>query len=369
MSFVPPPYPYERLAGITRVAARHDGGAVDLSIGTPVDPPPEAALAALAAASGARGYPPSAGTADLRRAAGEWLARRFALGSAPEGLAVCVGTKEFVASLAGFLHLRSPGRDTVLYPAVSYPTYAMGATLAGLRAVAVPLRDGRLDLAAIDDGDAERALVLWANSPANPTGALEDLGAVAAWGRARGVLVVSDECYADFTWEGPARTILEHGSAGVLALHSVSKRSNLAGLRAGFYAGDGEVVEYLRALRQHAGLMVAGPVQAAVVAAYGDEAHVEAQRARYRARLERMAAALFAFGVDAPRPAGSFYLWARDEGGDGWALAERLAARAGVVASPGELYGPAGAPYVRVAMVAPDEAIERVARRLEGVVG
>ncbi len=365
MSFTPPPYPYERLGELARLAGAHDGGAVDLSIGTPVDPPPEVALAALAAASGARGYPPSAGTADLRCAGAEWLARRFALGAPPEALAACVGTKEFVASVAGFLHLRSPERDTVLYPAISYPTYAMGATLAGLRAVPVPLAQGRLDLAAIEERDASRALVVWANSPANPTGALEDLGALAAWGRARGVLVVSDECYADFTWEGPARTILEHGSQGVLALHSVSKRSNLAGLRAGFYAGDPGIVEYLRALRQHAGLMVAGPVQAAVAAAYGDEVHVEAQRARYRARLVRLAAALGALGVEAPMPAGSFYLWARAEGLDGWALAERLATLAGVVVSPGELYGPDGAPFVRVAVVAPDEAIERVAGRLE----
>ncbi len=365
MSFTPPPYPYERLEGLRRLAGAHEPGAVDLSIGTPVDPPPEVALAALAAASGARGYPPSAGTSDLRHAAGEWLGRRFGLAAAPEALAACVGTKEFVASLAGFLHLRSPGRDTVLYPAISYPTYAMGATLAGLRAVAVPLVAGRLDLAAIEEGDAARALVLWANSPSNPTGALEDLGAVAAWGRERGVLVASDECYADFTWAGPARTILEHGGEGVLALHSVSKRSNLAGLRAGFYAGDPEVVEYLRALRQHAGLMVAGPVQAAVAAAYSDEGHVETQRARYRARLERLAAALGTAGVEAPLPAGSFYLWVRAEGLDGWSLAERLAEIGGVVTSPGELYGPDGAPFVRIAMVAPDEAIERVARRLE----
>ena len=366
MSFTPPPYPYERLGGLARLAGAHDGGAVDLSIGTPGDPPPEVALEALAAAGGARGYPPSAGTADLRHAAAEWLARRFALGAPPEALAACVGTKEFVASLAGFLHLRSPGRDTVLYPAISYPTYAMGATLAGLRAVAVPLERGRLDLTAIEERDAERALVLWANSPANPTGALEELGAVTAWGRARGVLVASDECYADFTWEGPARTILEHGSQGVLALHSISKRSNLAGLRAGFYAGDPEVVAYLRALRQHAGLMVAGPVQAAVAAAYGDETHVEAQRARYRARLVRLAAALEVAGVEAPMPAGSFYLWARAEGLDGWALAERLARGGGAIVSPGELYGPDGVAYVRIAVVASDEAIERVARRLEG---
>jgi succinyldiaminopimelate transaminase len=365
VSFTPPPYPYERLDGLRRLADVHEGGAVDLSIGTPTDPPPAVALEALASASGARGYPPSAGTAALRDAASAWLARRFGVAVDPAHLAACVGTKEFVASTAAHLHRRDPSRDTVLYPAVSYPTYAMGAEIAGLRAVAVPLNDGRLDLAAIDPRDAARALVVWANSPSNPTGALDDLGAVAAWGRARGVLVASDECYADFTWVGPARTILEHGADGVLAVHSISKRSNLAGLRAGFYAGDPAVVGYLAAVRQHAGLMVPGPVQAAAAAAYGDEEHVEAQRRRYRARLERLAGALARLGLAAPLPEGAFYLWARDEGPDGWALAERLARVAGVVVSPGELYGAPGAPYVRVAVVRDDEAIERVATRLE----
>ncbi len=173
----------------------------------------------------------------------------------------------------------------------------MGATLAGCRAVAVPPRaDGTLDLDAVDDADAARALCLWVNSPANPSGQLDDLAAAAAWGRARGVPVLSDECYVEFTWDGPPRTILEHGTEGVLAVHSLSKRSNLAGVRAGFYAGDAELVEYLREVRKHAGLMVPGPVQAAAVAAWADDAHVDEQRPRYRRPAGAGAAILAGIG-------------------------------------------------------------------------
>src|SRR4029077_13948871 len=177
-----------------------------------------------------------------------------------------------------------------LYPAISYPTYAMGAILAGCRPVAVPTDARfRLRLDAIDPDDAARALVLWVNSPGNPTGALDDLGAAAAWGRARGIPVFSDECYCEFTWEGPPRTILEHGLDGVVAVHSLSKRSNLAGLRVGFYAGDPELVHYLQEIRKHVGMMVAGPAQAAGAAALDDDAHVQVQRDRYHSRLVRMA--------------------------------------------------------------------------------
>jgi aspartate/methionine/tyrosine aminotransferase len=276
-----------------------------------------------------------------------------------------VGTKEFVASLAGFLHLRLPERDTVLYPEVSYPTYAMGATLAGLRAVAVPMAKGQLDLDVISDDDAARALVLWSNSPSNPTGALDDLERVAAWGRRNNVLAASDECYAEFTWSSRPRTILEYGTEGVLALHSISKRSNLAGMRAGFYTGDAGVVSYLRSVRQHAGFMVPGPVQDAVALAYGDDQHVEVQRQRYRGRLERLSVALSHLGIDAPIPEGSFYLWCSKAGLDGWEIATLLAERSGLVASPGELYGAAGRDFVRIAVVQPDERIELVASRLE----
>ena len=364
MSFVPPPYPYERLAGIAALANEHEGGAIECSIGTPVDAPPAFVLEELGRGTGARGYPPSAGIPVFREAAAQWMGRRFGATVNTDDLAVCVGTKEFVASLAAYLKLRNPERDTVLYPAVSYPTYAMSATLAGVRAVAVPVVNGRLDLDAISADDARRALVLWSNSPSNPTGALDDLAAHAAWGRTNGVLVASDECYADFTWSGRPRSILEHGLEGVLAVHSISKRSNLAGLRAGFYAGDRDVVAYLRAVRQHAGLMVPAPVQSAVALAYNDDAHVDAQRDLYRERLTIVAEALRAVGVDAPMPEGSFYLWVRREGSDGWSLAEDIARRSGIVASPGDLYGEAGAPYVRVAVVQPTERLELAAARL-----
>ncbi len=365
MSFEPPAYPYERLDGLKRIAEAFDGGPIDCSIGTPIDPPPEFVIEELARALGARGYPPSAGTPAYREAAAAWLRRRFDVEADANDVVACVGTKEFVASLAGFLHLRLPERDTVLYPEVSYPTYAMGATLAGLRAVAVPMAKGQLDLDAISDDDAARALVLWSNSPSNPTGALDDLERVAAWGRRNNVLAASDECYAEFTWSSRPRTILEYGTEGVLALHSISKRSNLAGMRAGFYTGDAGVVSYLRSVRQHAGFMVPGPVQDAVALAYGDDQHVEVQRQRYRGRLERLSVALSHLGIDAPIPEGSFYLWCSKAGLDGWGIATLLAERSGLVASPGELYGAAGRDFVRIAVVQPDERIELVASRLE----
>jgi succinyldiaminopimelate transaminase len=364
VSFTPPPYPYERLDGLKVVASRHEGGAIDCSIGTPVDPPPDVVVQELARAVGARGYPPSAGTEGYREAASRWLQRRFDVAVSATNLAACVGTKEFVASLAGFLHLRREDRDTVLYPAISYPTYAMGAILAGLRAVEVPLRDGHLDVAAIDPQDAARALVLWSNSPSNPTGHLDDLAAVAQWGRDHNVLVASDECYADFTWHSRPRTILEFGTDNVLALHSISKRSNLAGVRAGFYAGDPEVVSYLRLVRQHAGLMVPAPVQSAVALAYDDDAHVETQREVYRRRLHRLAEALRSVGINCPEPEGAFYLWCSRGDEDGWELAAWLAEVSGLIVSPGELYGPSGSDFVRIAVVQPDERISVAADRL-----
>lgn len=366
--FVPPPYPYERLDELLAVAGAADGGAVDLSIGTPIDPAPSAVVAALSTSGAEGGYPPSIGTQALRRAIVSWIGRRFDVHlDAASDVAVCVGTKEFVGTLPQWLRLRTPSRDTILHPAIAYPTYAMGAILAGCRPVAVPLTaDGRLDLGAVDPDDAERALALWVNSPGNPTGACDDLGAVAAWGRGHGVPVFSDECYVEFTWQGRGRSILEHGIDGVVAVHSLSKRSNLAGARVGFYAGDPELVHYLREVRKHVGMMVPGPAQAAGVVALDDDEHVEVQRTRYRRRLARAAAILGAWsGLDIALPAGGFYLWidATPMGG-GWAFAERLAAEGGAVVSPGEFYGPSSAHAVRVAVVQPDERLELLAGRL-----
>ena len=363
--FEPPVYPYERLAGAREKADTHPGGVVDLSIGTPCDPPPPAVIEALARSNAERGYPPSVGSPALREAAAAWMAHRHGVAVAPSAVAACVGTKEFVGTLPQWLKLRRPDRDTVLYPAVSYPTYAMGATLAGCRAVPVPVDAAfRLDVDAIEPDDADRALVLWVNSPGNPAGQIDDLGAVAAWGRGRGVPVVSDECYTEFTWAGEPSSILQHGAEGVLALHSLSKRSNLAGARAGFYAGDADLVRYLSEVRKHVGLMVPGPIQAAAAVALADQTHVDEQRERYRQRLERMRVILTALGVDAPMPDGGFYLWAPAPNRDAWAFAEQLAVEGGALVSPGDIYGDAGAGYIRVAMVQPTERIELVAQRL-----
>jgi succinyldiaminopimelate transaminase len=364
--FVPPPYPYDRLDGVIEQAAAHPGGAVDLSIGTPNDPPPPAVVAALGGSDTERGYPPSVGRPELREAAVRWLERRLGVTVDPAHVAATIGSKEFVAGTPHWLRLRWPDRDTVLYPEVSYPTYAMGATLAGCRAVAVPVDPERgLDVAAIEPGDAERALCLWSNSPANPAGTLDDLDAIAAWGREHGVPVLSDECYVEYTWQGAAETILEHGGEGVLALHSLSKRSNMAGVRVGFYAGDPDLVHYLSEVRKHAGFMCPGPAQAAGVAALDDDEHVEQQRDRYHRRMERLRAILAAgLGLDVPMPAGGFYLWAAAPDGDCWSLTERLAKEAGLVVSPGEFYGEAGSGHVRIALVCPDEALDLVAGRL-----
>ncbi len=363
--FVPPPYPYDRLDDLVQLAGRHDGGAVDLSIGTPMDAPPPAVVAALSTSGAERGYPASIGTAGLRAAASRWMRRRFDVDVDPAAIGACIGTKEFVGTLPQWLQLRTPQRDTILYPAIAYPTYEMGAILAGCRAVAVPLDErGRLHLDAIGDQDADRALALWVNSPGNPTGALDDLAAAAAWGRARGVPVFSDECYVEFTWAGAGRSILENGSEGVVAVHSLSKRSNFAGARVGFYAGDPELVVYLQEVRKHVGMMVPGPTQAAGVVALDDDEHVAAQRRRYARRLRRLAD-IFGAWMDRPvdLPAGGFYLWFPV--GDAWGFAERLAREGGAVVSPGDLYGTAAEGHVRVAVVQPDDRIELVAARLE----
>jgi succinyldiaminopimelate transaminase len=363
--FVPPVYPYDRLNDAKAAAEALPGGSVDLSIGTPCDPPPPAVLDALATSNTERGYPQSIGSAALREAVAAWMDRRLGVTLDPGDVAACVGTKEFVGTLPRWLALRTPDRDTVLYPELAYPTYEMGAILAGCRAVAVPVNDDfTLRLDAIGEDDAARALCLWVNTPGNPAGQLDDLGAAAAWGRARGVPVFSDECYVEFTWNGAKRTILQHGTDGVVAVHSLSKRSNLAGLRVGFYGGDRELVHYLSEVRKHVGMMVPGPAQAAGVAALRDDEHVDAQAARYHHRLERMAHILKAVDLDAAMPQGGFYLWAEAPDGDAWGFVDRLARTAGCLVTPGDTFGPAGARYVRVAVVQPDDRIELVAQRL-----
>jgi succinyldiaminopimelate transaminase len=362
--FTPPPYPFDRLDAFQKIAASHDGGIVDLSIGTPCDPPPDAVVAALSQSGSERGYPASIGTEALRRSVARWMGRTFAIDVPISRIAACIGTKEFVATTPHYMKLRRPNRDTVIYPAVAYPTYEMGAILAGLRAVAIPMNaEGHMDFASLSQDDIDRALMVWVNSPSNPTGGLDDLKYAANWGRTHNIPIFSDECYTEFTWSTSAQSILQHGLDGVVAVHSLSKRSNLAGVRVGFYAGDAEIVEYLKEVRKHAGFMVPGPAQAAGVAALDDDAHVKVQRDRYRTRLESMAQTLSKWsGIDIQLPDGGFYLWFPVD--DAWVFTEKLAREGGALVSPGDFYGPAASKFVRVAVVQPDAKLSLVAQRL-----
>ncbi|HYU38893.1 MAG TPA: succinyldiaminopimelate transaminase [Acidimicrobiia bacterium] len=373
--FVPPPYPHDRLLELRAIAEAVPGRIVDCSVGTPVDPMPEVARRALVdAAPAATGYPAAVGAPAYRQAAAAWIGRRFGVDVSPDVVLACIGTKELVASLPRLLSLRDPSRDTVLYPGIAYPTYEMGALLAGLRAVPVPLDDDWLvDLSRVSESDAERALLLWVNEPGNPTGSsggAEHLRAVADWARGHGVIAASDECYAEFTYDeagapAPAATVLNAGQERALAVHSLSKRSNMAGLRAGFAAGDAELIGYLREVRKHAGLMTPGPVQAAAAAALADDAHVDEQRERYARRRALAVDALRACDLVHDGGPSTFYLWLRDADGgeDGWSIARRLAER-GLLVAAGELYGPGGAAHVRLSLTQTDERLALAFQRL-----
>jgi succinyldiaminopimelate transaminase len=380
--FVPPPYPYDRLDAMKAQAAEVPGGLVDLSIGTPCDPMAPAVVWAMAESADAGiGYPPSIGTVGLREAACGWMLRRLGVVVDPAQVAACVGTKEAVTSLPHHLALRDPSRDTVLYPAVSYPSYAMGAELAGLRAVPIPPdADWHPDLDQVAEQDAARALLLWLNEPANPTGSVPTTAwyeRAVRWARQRGIVVASDECYAEFMGGHARTTALTAGTDGVLAVHSLSKRSNMAGMRVGFYAGDGELIHYLAEVRKHAGLMIPGPVQAAAAVALADDEHVEAQLARYAERRARWIEWLERSDLVHDGGPGTFYLWVRarepqreSRGPDphtaAWDLARRFAA-GGTLVAPGDLYGEADARHVRVALVQPLDRLQLALDRLAPV--
>ena len=373
--YTPPIYPYARLDELKQVAARAGGGLVDLSIGTPMDPVPDLVVRALAQAGpSSAGYPRAVGGPALREAAAGWMDRAFGVAVNPAQVVNCIGTKELVASLPRLLRMRDPSRDTVLYPEVSYPTYAMGAELAGCRAVPVPVDAAwHLDLSAVSAEDAGRALLLWLNEPGNPSGsqsAAAPMAEAVGWARARGVVVASDECYVEFNWDAagavaPGATALAAGTDGVLAVHSLSKRSNMAGYRCGFLAGDSDLVAYIASIRTHAGMMVPGPIQAAATAAWSDDDHVARQRELYGERRRYVRGRLAEVGLVDDGGPSTFYLWARsaDPAEDGWAVTARLAATGTLVAA-GDLYGAAGADHVRIALVEPLERLELAFDRL-----
>lgn len=353
-------FPWDTLADVTATARAHPDGIVDLSVGTPVDPVAPVIREALAAASAAPGYPTTAGTAALREAAVAALARRYGItGLAPDAVLPAIGTKELIAWLPTLLGLGAA--DTVVVPELAYPTYEVGALLAG---AAVVRADSLTQL-----GPSVPALV-YLNSPSNPTGkvlGVEHLRKVVGWARERGVLVASDECYLGLGWDTTPLSVLhpdvcDGDHTGLLALHSLSKTSSLAGYRAGFVAGDAAVVAELLAVRKHAGMMVPTPVQAAMVAALDDDGHEREQRARYARRREQLLPVLRAAGFTVDHSEAGLYLWATR----GEPCRDTLAwlAGRGILVAPGEFYGPRGAQHVRVALTATDERIAAAAARL-----
>lgn len=367
-----PDFPWDSLAPFAASARAHPGGIVDLSVGTPIDPTPPIVREALVAAADSPGYPTTHGTLALREAVVAWFDRvRGVPGLDPAAVLPTVGSKELVATLPSWLGLGVG--DAVVFPSVAYPTYDVGATLAG--ATPVPADDG--GLAALRERDDVR--LVWLNSPSNPDGrvlGVEELAEIVAASRQVGALVVSDECYAELPWAerwvaGGVPSVLDPrvtggDPSGVLAVYSLSKRSNLAGYRAAFVAGDGDVVGRLLEARKHAGMIVPGPVQAAMTVALGDDAHVVEQRERYAVRRELLAEAFEGAGYTVDGSEAGLYLWVRPEGGqDALRTVADLAAQ-GILVAPGTFYGPAGAGHVRVALTAHDVRVREAAQRLLG---
>ncbi len=371
-----PDFPWDSLAPFKARASSHVGGLVDLSVGTPVDPTPAPVQEALRAAADAPGYPQTWGTADLREAVATWFAARRGVERVdPDGVLPTIGSKELVAWLPTLLGL-GPG-DRVAFPRIAYPTYDVGARLAG--ATPLPV-DALTALGPLTPSTTPK--LLWLNTPSNPTGkvlGIEHLAKVVGWARRHGVIVASDECYAELDWrprdpaakrEPPTTPsildprVTDGSHEGLLCVYSLSKQSNLAGYRAAFVAGDPALVARLLEVRKHAGMMLPWPVQRAMIAALADEEHVLAQKATYAARRARLMAAVSAYGLRIEDSEAGLYLWASaDE--DCWTTIGRLA-DLGILAAPGSFYGAAGARHVRIALTATDERIDAAAARLSG---
>jgi succinyldiaminopimelate transaminase len=355
-----PDFPWDKLVSHRERAAAHPDGIVDLSVGTPVDATPGIVQQALRDAADSPGYPTTIGLAATRQAAVDWLERRFGVtGLGPDGVLPVIGSKELIGSMA--LHLGVGPGDLVVQPEVAYPTYEVGARLAGAEVLAAD------SLTAIGP---RRPRILWLNSPSNPTGKVlpvEHLRKVVDWCRDRGTLLVSDECYVECAWDAEPVSVLHPdvcgGShEGILAVHSLSKTSNLAGYRCAFVAGDPAVLAELLEVRKNLGLMVPGPMQRAMAAALDDDAHVEEQHARYAARRALLREALVAAGFRIDHSEASLYLWAtRDQ--DCWDTVAALAEQ-GILVAPGAFYGPAGTRHVRVAFTATDERVAAAVARL-----
>nr|VDG62936.1 LL-diaminopimelate aminotransferase [Streptococcus thermophilus] len=354
-----PDFPWDTILDVKKKAASHPDGLIDLSVGGPVDPVPPTIQLALAENAAAPGYPQTMGTPELREAIVSALERRFGItGLSEKSVLPTIGLKEAIAWLPTLLGLRG---ETVVIPEVAYPTYEVGALIAGCGIV-------RCD----DPADAPRdAALVFLNSPSNPTGAVASVEQLRAWvefARDTGAIIASDECYLYLGWAADPVSILHPtvtngDNTGLLALHSLSKTSNLASYRTGMISGDENLVQELLEVRKHAGLILPGPIQHAMTAALSSDLHEELQRSVYALRRLELLKALPGAGFTVDESDAGLYLWVRREGMNsrealGW-LAER-----GILAAPGDFYGPAGDQHVRIALTASDERIAAAAARL-----
>lgn len=354
-----PDFPWDLLTPHKRVASEHPEGLIDLSMGSPVDAVPTSVIAAAAAAADSPGYPTTHGTPEFRQAVARWLAASLDVSDyPPDDVLPTLGSKEAVAWLPLMLGLGAG--HTVVAPTLAYPTYEVGALVAGCTFV-------RADDPAQWPADVS---LVWLNSPSNPTGAVktsEQMRRVVDAARERGAIVASDECYIELTWRAPATSVLHRSVSGgnfdsLLALHSLSKRSNLAGYRVASITGDAQLVGSLLQVRKHLGHLVPAPMLAAACAAYGDVGHAAQMRGAYGRRRDVLNQALVAAGFTCDVDAGSLFIWA-SRGLNCWKTVELLA-ELGILVAPGTFYGPAGESHVRIALTASDASIDAAAARL-----
>ncbi|CAB4548444.1 unannotated protein [freshwater metagenome] len=348
-----PDFPWDALAPFSKIAQQHPKGAIDLSQGTPVDSTPQLIQSALQESSNSPRYPVTAGTKELQDAIRKWAINHLGASGDFDVLPL-IGSKELVAWLPTILQSKK-----VIYPEVAYPTYLVGALIAQAKPIAV----------AVDAKSWPEADFAWVNTPSNPTGRVhseEELRATVNWARENNSVLVCDECYIDFGDTTTPTSLLKYtdgDNSNILVVHSLSKRSSMAGYRGAFLIGDAKLISQIREIRKHAGMMVPLPIQNAMVAALSDESHVVEQRDRYNARRATLAPALTAAGFKIEESAAGLYIWCtRSE--DCWKSVEWLA-NLGIVATPGSFYGELGSAHIRIAMTATDAQIREAADRIK----
>jgi len=336
------------LAPYGEKAKKNPDGFIDLSQGTPVDSTPEFIQESLGRASNSPGYPLTAGSEQLRVVIRNWASSHLGALGDFDVLPV-IGSKEFVALLPTLLESKK-----VLYPQISYPTYLVGTLLA--KANPEPV--------GIDARSWPSADLAWINSPSNPTGQVlsdEQMVDAITWARKHNSVLASDECYLSFSPTAKSILALANGeNRGLLAVHSLSKRSNMAGYRAAFVIGDSKLIDQIRQVRKHAGLMVPQPIQQAMIAALSDDTHAKEQAKRYEIRRQKLLQVLPQVGFTIEHSQAGLYIWCtRNE--DCYKTVDWFAGL-GILVTPGAFYG--SNDFVRIALTATDQDIDQVVKRV-----